>query len=299
MEFDLDKWLSPDMQLRLVWVTVTIVILWLVLRFVRKVLGKRIADTDARYKTRKAATFTGYILSVVILVSAFSSKLSSLTVILGAAGVGVAFALQEVIASLAGWLAIMFREFYKVGDRVQLKGIVGDVIDIGLLRTTLMETGEWVKGDLYTGRIVKIANSSVFKEPVFNYNSDFPFLWDEVVIPIKFGSDYTLARNIFEKTANDIVGEFTKQSEATWDKMVRKYRIENAATKPMVTLILNDNWVEFTIRYITDYKTRRGTKDKIFSQILKEVEGTNDRIKFASATFELADAKELNIRVNQ
>lgn len=213
---------------------------------------------------------------------------------LGAASVGIAFALQEVIASLAGWLAIMFRAFYGVGDRVELKGIVGDVIDIGLLRTTLMETGQWVDGDLYTGRIVKVANSYVFKEPVFNYNSDFPFLWDEVKVAIKYGSDYALADKIFTQSAHDVVGDYTEKSKSTWDMMVRKYRIENAKTEPMVTLVLTDNWVEYTIRYITDFKSRRTTKDKIFNHILHDVENSGGKIRFASATFEVTTMPSLD-----
>jgi small-conductance mechanosensitive channel len=97
--------------------------------------------------------------------------LSSLTVALGVAGAGagIAFALQEVIASVAGWIALSFGQFYAVGDPVQLGSIKGDVIDIGVLRTTLMEIGEWVKGDQYNGRIVRVVNSFVFKEPVYNY----------------------------------------------------------------------------------------------------------------------------------
>lgn len=287
MDFDLNNWLSAEMQIKLLRVTVSIIVLWVVLRFIKKALSKNISNTDARYKTRKVTSFIGYILAIIIIATTFSNKLSNITVILGAASVGVAFALQEVIASIAGWLAIMLRAFYSVGDRVELKGIVGDVIDIGLLRTTLMETGEWVDGDLYTGRIVKVANSYVFKEAVFNYNSDFPFLWDEVKVAIKYGSDYQLADKIFTQSAIDVVGDYTEKSKSTWDRMVRKYRIENARTKPMVTLVLTDNWVEYTIRYITDFKSRRTTKDKIFNHILHDVESSGGKIRFASATFEV------------
>ena len=126
----------------------------------------------------------------------YSDKLGGLTVAFGVAGAGIAFALQEVIASFAGWLAIMFGSFYKTGDRVQLGGIKGDVMDIGVLRTTIMEVGQWVDGDLYNGRIVLVANSFVFKEPVYNYSGDFPFLWDEIKIPIQYGSNYEKTNEI-------------------------------------------------------------------------------------------------------
>ena len=95
----------------------------------------------------------------------FSDKLGGFTVAFGVAGAGIAFALQEVIASVAGWVAISVGNFYSPGDRVQVGGIRGDVIDVSILRTTLMEVGEWVAADLYTGRIVRVANSSVFKTP--------------------------------------------------------------------------------------------------------------------------------------
>ena len=129
----------------------------------------------------------------------FSDKLGGFTVAFGVAGAGVAFALQEVIASVAGWVAISVGSFYSPGDRVQVGGIRGDVIDVSILRTTLMEVGEWVAADLYTGRIVRVANSFVFKEPVFNYSGDFPFLWDEIVLPVRYGSDWKLAREMLAR----------------------------------------------------------------------------------------------------
>jgi small-conductance mechanosensitive channel len=146
-----------------------VAIIWILLKVVRKNILSKIKDNENRYKANKFGVFVGYVLSIILLTIIFSSKLANLTVASGVAGAGIAFALQEVIASFAGWLPIMFGDFYNTGDRVQLGGIKRDVMDIGVLRTTIMETGQWVDGDLYNGRIVLIANSNVFKEPVFNY----------------------------------------------------------------------------------------------------------------------------------
>ena len=193
---------------------------------VMKVLKLRIAgpikSTDNRYRTRKLLDFTGYFLMILMITVVFSDKLGGLTVALGVAGAGIAFALQEVIASVAGWLAILFAGFYKTGDRVQLGGIKGDVIDVNVLRTTLMETGQWVDGDLYNGRIVRIANSFVFKEPVFNYSGDFPFLWDEIKIPVQFGSNYEKARDFFYPLRVTLLHADTSQSAETWKQIVVK-----------------------------------------------------------------------------
>jgi len=273
-----------------------ILAVWLVTILLRKYVVVKIVDNEQRYRIKKSLGFFAFAFSVVILFVVYAGAFSQLTVVLGIAGAGIAFALQEVIASVAGWLAIIFGSFYSTGDRVQLGGIKGDIIDIGVLRTTIMETGQWVDGDLYNGRIVRVANSFVFKEPVFNYSGDFPFLWDEIKIPIMYGSDYKRAEEIFSSIAFDVIGEFGVVAGSAWKQMVKKYLIEDASTQIMVTLVLNDNWVEFTIRYTVDFKRRRSTRNILFHRILTEVEATNGAVKFASATFHIVEESKISVK---
>ncbi|REJ85053.1 MAG: mechanosensitive ion channel family protein [Bacteroidetes bacterium] len=282
---------------KVVTLVLAVVIIWTIIKLLKSRWASNLEDKDHRYRFRKVLDLTGYFLMILAFTIIYSNKLGGLTVALGVAGAGIAFALQEVIASVAGWLAIMFAGFYKTGDRVQLGGIKGDVIDISVLRTTIMETGQWVDGDLYNGRIVRIANSFVFKEPVFNYSGDFPFLWDEIKIPVQYGSNYEKAKDIFSAIAVEVVGDYTKMSNQTWEKLVRKYMIENAQTEPMVTLIANDNWVEFTLRYVVSFKKRRMTKYMLFTKILKAVESSGGEIKFASATFHLVEAPVFEVKM--
>lgn len=242
-------------------------------------------------------TFLGYFTGVIMISLIFSDRLGKMAVAFGVAGAGIAFALQEVIASLAGWVAISFGNFYNTGDRVQLGGIKGDVIDIGMLRTTLMEIGQWVNADLYNGRIVRVANSFVFKEPVFNYSGDFPFLWDEITVPIKYGSDYRLARELFQRVIIEVTGTYTEQAKVSWMALIQQYRVEPAELEPKVYLATNDNWMEFTLRYVVDYKMRRITKDRLFTRILEELEQTADAVTLASATFHLVEAPELKVKL--
>lgn len=276
-----------------------VAIIWLIIKAIQKNLFSKIKDNDNRYKAKKFGSFIGYFLTLILLTVVFSDKLGGLTVAFGVAGAGIAFALQEVIASFAGWLAILFGGFYKPGDRVQLGGIKGDVMDISVLRTTIMETGQWVDGDLYNGRIVLIANSFVFKEPVFNYSGDFPFLWDEIKIPIQYGSNYDMAKEIFEQIGKQVAGDLTLRSKEKWISLQNKFRLEDAQTEPMVSLVANDNWVEFTLRYVVSYKKRRATKTELFTQILNKVEATNGQIKFASATFQLVDSPDFKVKIEK
>lgn len=275
-----------------------IAVIWLLVKTIQKNLFSKISNNDNRYRAKKLGAFFGYLLSIILLTVVFSDKLGGLTVAFGVAGAGIAFALQEVIASFAGWLAIIFGDFYKTGDRVELGGVKGDVMDIGVLRTTIMETGEWVDGDLYNGRIVLIANSYVFKAPVFNYSADFPFLWDEIKIPIQFGSNYEKTTAILQKVGQEVAGDLTTQSKDKWTLMQKKYLLEDAQTEPMVSLIVNDNWVEFTLRFVVDYKKRRMTKTRLFTKILTEIDATKGEVKFASATFQIVDGPDFKVKLN-
>jgi len=293
MEEGLKRWLFEPMVARLIGVLAGLIVVYAVHRALQRSVGKYVTRPETRYRARKLSTFVAYLLAVILVATIFSDKLGGLTVAFGVAGAGVAFALQEVIVSVAGWIAISFGSFYAPGDRVQLGGTKDDVIDVTVLRTTLMEIGEWVKSDLYTGRIVRVANSAVFKSPVFNYSADFPFPWDEITLPVKYGSDWQYARQMLENVANEICGEFAVHSHEAWELAVRKYLLEPAQIEPMVTLVANDNWLEFTTRYIVDYRKRRFVKDRLFTRILEEVDKSDNRIRLASATFEIVGVPPL------
>ena len=267
-----------------------IILIWIFVKVLQRSFISRFKDSTSRYRTRKAVSFGGFILGITLVIIVFSDKLSGLTIALGVIGAGITFALQEVITSFAGWLAVSINGLYRIGDRVELGGVKGDVMDIGMLRTTIMEIGQWVDGDLYNGRIVSVGNSFVFKEPLYNYSRDFPFLWDEVKVPVQYGSDYALASTIFLKVANEVAEKLSDNVHEEWKNLQRKYLLEDARTEPFVSMIANDNWVEFTIRYVVNYRRRRTTKTELFTRLLNEIELTKGAVKIASATFQLVDS---------
>ncbi|MGB5266016.1 MAG: mechanosensitive ion channel domain-containing protein, partial [Polyangiales bacterium] len=183
-----------------------------------------------------------------------------------------------------------------VGDRIQLGGIKGDVIDIGVLRTTLAEVGQWVDGDLYNGRMVRVANSFIFKDPVVNYSGDFPFLWDEIRVPIRFGSDLDAARAILSEAANEVCSGYAEQATTIWARMQRRYPLEDASTAPMVTFVFDENWVTFTIRYTVQFDRRRVTKHLLSAQVLKAIDASGGAVSIASSAIEIFPKAPLDIR---
>lgn len=288
------NFLNSELGIKVIKITIIITLILIVLAVARKIISKRIVDTNSRYKTRKFIDFIGYVLIVISILIVFNKNLSGLTVFLGVAGAGIAFALQEVIASIAGFIAIHSSNFYKIGDRVLVGGIKGDVIDIGILRTTLMEIGGWVDGDLYNGRMTRVTNSFVFKEPVCNYSGDFPFLWDELKVPIKTESDFEYAREQFLNVLKEINDEYAQMAKADWKKMTETLMIEEAKIEPMISMSFDENWITFTLRYVVDFKQRRSTKDKISTRILQEINNSGGRIKVASAAFEITDFPKMD-----
>lgn len=293
----IQRWLSHPIAIKIIILVIGTIAISSLFQYIGRSIPRYISDSDMSYRLRKGIGFARYLVIILFITIVFSDRLGRLTVVFGVVGAGVAFALQEVISSFAGWIAISLGQFYKPGDRVQLGGIMGDVIDISILRTTLMECGDWVKADLYNGRIVRIANSFVFKEPVFNYSGDFHFVWDEITIPIKYGSDRVLAKELLQQAAEEVTHEFINPAKSEWDEMIHKYLIEEQRIEPAVTLIANDNWLEFTLRYVVDYKRRRGTKDKLFARILDEIDKTDNRITLASATFHLVETPVFDVRL--
>jgi small-conductance mechanosensitive channel len=295
MQEQLRRWLFDPTVGKFVAALVGLVVVYALSRIAQRSINRFVADATTRYRGRKFVAFLGYLIAIAVVATIFSSKLGGLTVAFGVAGAGVAFALQEVIASAAGWVAVSVGRYYSTGDRVQLGGIKGDVIDIGTLRTTLMEVGQWVNADLYNGRIVRVANSFVFKEPVFNYSGDFPFLWDEITLPVRYGSNWEYTRTILNQVVDEICRDYAIQSAEAWEQAVNRYQLEAAKIEPMITLAATDNWIEFTIRYIVDYRKRRFVRDRLFTRILEEVDKSSNQIRLASATFELTNIPRIKV----
>jgi small-conductance mechanosensitive channel len=287
MEMNINNWLNNVYVQKGAVVLLGLLVTLVITRILKKASEKYIAQNDQLYKTKKGINFLGYFILLGLFLFVFSDRLGNVAVTLGVIGAGVTFALQEVIASVAGWFVILFSSTIKTGDRVQFGGIKGDVIDIGVIKTSIMEMGQWIDGELYNGRLVNVANSFVFKEPVFNYTADFPFLWDEIQLHLTHNSDQKLARKILQETGEEVTGEFVKESKKHWQAMIKKYRIEHANISPMVTLQVNENALVFTLRYIVDCKKRRITKDQLFSRLFDRIRGENGAVEFMVSTLQL------------
>jgi small-conductance mechanosensitive channel len=153
-------------------------------------------------------------------------------------------------------------------------GIRGGVIALGFMQTTVMEVGQlaavqcadpamWVRGRQYTGRIVTITNDKIFDEPVYNYSREFPFLWEEMTIPVPYGADRARVENILLEIARAHTVKLNELSEEAIKELERRYVIRRADLGPRVYYRLTDNWLEMSLRFITEDSGIREVKDAI------------------------------------
>jgi len=258
-------------------------------RLLEKALPRRFGQADLRYRVRKLIAFSGYAAILLFVSILFEDRLGRLSFAIGVAGAGVAVALQDVLASIAGAFSIGFSRLYTIGDRVQIGDIRGDVIDIGLLRTTLLETGNWVSKDMYNGRVVRIPNSTVLKGTVFNYSQGFRFVWDEIKTVFTTTSDCQLAREMLLRVAKESIGEYLVEAEASWRAISENFRSENPPLEPTVALVVNGASLEFSVDYVVDYTKRTVMKDRLFTKIVQEVANSNGRLEWASSGVTVAN----------
>lgn len=286
---------SHPMFTKLAEVALTLFFILLLVRFAQMLATNNIEDKDLRYRTRKAFSLSGYLLALLSAIIIFSNQLSSLPVLIGLLGVGVGFALRELIQSLFGWLVITFGNLYKPGDRIRLGGVMGDVMDVGPLTTTLMECGEWVKSDLYNGRVVFLPNNIVLREQVQNYSVDFPYLWDEIVVPVRADSDHRLARNLLQEVGQRLQADTMASAQEFWSNFMLHHRAEDERLDVVVTMSFDANWIEFTLRYPVAYTRRRATKDRLFTAILDAFEQTGGEVRVASPVLQLTELPEIRM----
>ena len=162
--------LSPELFEKIVLSLVIVIVLSLGRILVNIIIKRRIADAMKAYRWRRTILYTYTLLLLVWVGSIWTKGIASLATFMGLASAGLAIAMHDTIANLAGWFFIIWRKPFKVGDRIEIGEIAGDVIDIRIFQFSMVEIGHWVDADQSTGRIVHVPNSKVLREPLANYH---------------------------------------------------------------------------------------------------------------------------------
>ena len=265
--------------------TSIIIILFLsVLRIViLKLVWRNTQDVKIRYQWNRTLSvvipFTGILMVGAIWVPAFKQ----FGAFLGIITAGLAIALKDPITNLAGWLFIVFRKPFVVGDRVQVGQNTGDIIDIRLFQFTMLEIGNWVDADQSTGRIIHLPNGKVFLEPQANYSTGFEYIWNEIKVLITFESNWTKTKSILEEIINKHSKDVDIKAKKEILKASKNYMIYYKNLTPIVYTSVKESGVQLTIRYLCNPRRRRGSENEIWENILVEFDAQKD-IDFAYPT---------------
>ena len=248
--------------------------------------SKKVKDSKTRYSLRKIISILNIAVSIIIFVAIWIVETQNILIAFGLIGAAVAFALQDIFKNFIGGIMIFLNGIYRVGDRVELNEKFGDVIDISLFYTTLMETREWVSGDQVTGRLTTVPNGLVLNGTIQNYTRDFDFIWDELTVPITYDSDWKEAsEKILEIVTKETI-DVSEKAQKIMEKIEGKYYFTKRSLQPAIFLTLTDNWITFGIRYVTEVRQRRILHDKLSRLILSEIE-SSQKIKIASTTMNI------------
>ncbi|MDA0874154.1 MAG: mechanosensitive ion channel, partial [Bacteroidetes bacterium] len=215
---------------------------------------------------RRTAVFIAVVAIMMVWSPGFGDLLTVLTVI----GAGMAIALREVVLSLAGWGRINFMSSYKEGDRIEINGIAGDVIDIRMLRTSLMEIRGWVDADQSTGRIVHFPNAWIFMYALYNYTRSFKFIWNEIPLTVTYRSDWRAARDIMMKYAEESAAIVEQQAREEIQQISREFLIHYSILTPFVYVRIVPDGVQLTLRYLCEARKRRGSEHALNLLILDD-----------------------------
>jgi small-conductance mechanosensitive channel len=275
--------LSPEVQTKIFASLMITLVLWVLYSLIIKIVWRRTENVRTRYSWRKTSGYIVIVLGVFLIGRLWFSGFQSVATYLGLLSAGIAIALKDVVSNFAGWLFIISRRPFSVGDRIQIGNHAGDVIDTRFFQFTLMEIGNWVNADQSTGRIIHIPNGMVLSEVLANYSKGFQYIWNEIPVLITFESNWQKAKKILQKIADKDAEQLSKAAEKRVKEASKKFMILYSRLTPIVYTSVQESGVLLTIRYLCEPQRRRDSEQAIWEDVLKEFVGHED-IDFAYPT---------------
>ena len=259
---------NPEFQTKLLLSFGIILALILTRRLVLRLVESRIENSTTLYWWSKSSGYGVFALGLLFVVLIWFTEFRSIGTFLGLLTAGLAIALKDLVADLDGWVFILWRKPFELGDRIQIGDHAGDVVDIRLFAFTIMEIGNWVDADQSTGRMIHVPNAKVFTESMANYTYGFPFLWNELGVMVTFESDWRAAKGLLSEIVEEVTEGISQRAERTLRTTSRRFLIHYSKLTPIVYTNVKDSGVMLTVRYLCDPRARRGTAEGIWERVL-------------------------------
>lgn len=256
-----------------------LILRWVILRWLRSQLD----DAESQYRATKLTNAAITVIALTSLLFIWVDAFGSLTTYLGLVSAGIAVALGDLLKNMAGWAYILTRKPFVVGDRIEVRGLHGDVADVRLFRFTVMEVGNWVEGDQITGRLAHVPNGVIFTDTVANYTEGFDQIWEEIGLTVTFESDWKRGEQLLRDAIRSSVPEAKDAArEGIWE-IARDYRINVDGLESDIFIRVDDHGVTLIGRYLVDARQRRVVKSALWRTILDSV-SSEPTVSFAYPT---------------
>ncbi|HEY0459146.1 MAG TPA: mechanosensitive ion channel family protein [Pyrinomonadaceae bacterium] len=263
----------------------TIVLILAISKIVKVYLISRIHNRSAQYNLRRVLNLLVGLAVFFIVLSILFANWYTAVVSLGLLSLILGFALQTPITSFIGWIYILVKSPYQVGDRIRIGDATGDVIDVSYLDTTLWEFGgEYLSTDHPSGRIIKFPNSNVLGTSVYNYSwAVFPYIWNEIKFQIAYDSDLAFVEKVMREAAEEEVGEAMMERVRTYRELLAQTPVNQLEVReyPSVQFRVSENtWIEAIVRYLVEPRGAGRVKTRLIKKMLERLNAEPEKVKF-------------------
>jgi small-conductance mechanosensitive channel len=263
-------------------------LLWILLVLLAVYVADRMVDrlfTDVTAENKRIDTLRALVKIVTQIVGAIAILFiiigmpTQTTTILGLAGAGLTVAMKDFIVAFFGWFVLMGRNGIHVGDWVEINGVAGEVLEIGLLKTILLETGSWTDAGHPTGRRVSFVNSFAIEGHFFNFTTSGQWMWDELQVLIPSGQDpYPIIDGIQKLVEKETEANAGK-AEAEWREATTRYRVQAISAAPGINIVPTAAGIEVHVRYITRAYERHDARKRMYEAVVGMMHGKREAVK--------------------
>jgi small-conductance mechanosensitive channel len=261
-----------------------IALLWSLRWLILKLVWRQTENVQVRYQWRRISSYTAFVLTVMLVGRVVFEGFHGVATFLGLMAAGLAISLRDPLVNLVGWMLIVWRRPFAVGDRIQIGNHAGDVMDLTISRFTLAEIGNWVHADQITGRIVHIPTGKVFVEPLAIYSRGMhDFIWNEVAVLVTFESNWKRAKDILNEIAVNHAGHLAEPAESKLKEYARDFLVVPVDLTPRVFTTVEESGVLLTVRHVCRSRHRRESTQEVWEDVLDRFAEYDD-IAFAYPT---------------
>lgn len=259
--------------------------LLLAARLLEVMVINRVGNAVNRFNLKRILRLVVVLAVAFTVVSALFVNWYAALVPLGVVSLVLGVALQTPLSSFLGWIYLLVRAPYRVGDRIKIGDLRGDVIDVSYLDTTLWEFGgDYLSGDHPSGRVIRIPNMNVLNTPVVNYSWPlFPYIWNEIKFHVAYESDMQFIAQTMQRLAEEAIGADMKDKVQVYREILAKTPVDelDVKDKPVVVFGVSDNtWLEAKVRYLVHPKEAGRVKSRLIPRLLQELNAHPDKVLF-------------------